>query len=1018
MVSLCLLAAIYFATIFFGGAHLWAQSVIILSVLGFTLAISWRWLLHNARTQPSQVILDPPSIVGIFFVISVGMQVIPLKPGILQVLSPKTYTIWQSTHIVGGSPPFPLSLYPYITINSLVFAITLLVFYWLALYGLKRRSQIHLVILGLLVLGAVESLYALGQLVTGGHYCLWWEKAFSENVATGTFIDRNHLAGFLSMLICLGVGYIWALGHEEKNNPAQGKRTLYTIIEQWSGYFGTRGIIVLLSLAIMIAALLSTASRGGALTLLAGLIFMTGLIFARFFKTRKAFILGLMLSAVFMYVGYVAGDRVMERFKHFGPGLESRLAFTRATYKMGKDFPLTGAGLGTFEFVFPHYQDFDVDALVDYAHNDWMQLFAEGGCVGFFIIGAGIIWFMYISIARWRKRRDPFSVGIGLGGMGAMVAISIHSLSEFNLHMPANAFLFVLIVAIIYLVLHSRRHRGGEVFTYPRYVLRVSVWIGVVIIIIATFFGGVIGKRVVQNWRADSIARTFWNSTIPFVEPTDEELKKAWRLSPGNATYWSWMAQRAFSHPDRPFDILDGEQGGAKDADIYLLSEGIKRNPADWRIWHQLGWGSLLKSGKDPDYYLPLAWKALDRACWLRPYVAQGHFESGIAGLAAYIHHTKGASESSWKEAFRKALALKPALAQKVADQLVLYLGNDGAKEIKALLPDDPQSYRFVAGYLLRQGYLDAGIDILRQGEIKRKQRIEDLWDQWYESQSKLWTLKRSKKSGIEPVSSRPAKWTRRRIEYRGDGRMSKEEREKIITQILSLDPGHPGALLERGKVLGALKSQERRTGNLKKLNQLRSAAWFLHALNRAREDSPVEAAYFLGRMAEEEGDLIEARALFERALTLNRQYFPAWIHLRKILLRTANIAGDRGLLESLDKKIKMFEMDKVVASAWRWAGDYEGLPSWKASFRFAKAKKGLDVNCYSSPQGVWLLLADGCFVNAWAGGGYHERKDISIPAGEHEFRLVYYGDVLKKEKRLPLELEVIFLNPRIPVMY
>lgn len=981
MVSLCLLAATYFAAIFFGGAHLWAQSVIILSVLGFALAISWRWLLHNARTQPSQIILDPPSIVGIFFVIWVVMQVIPLKPGILQVLSPKTYTIWQSTHIVGGNPPFPLSLYPFITINSLVFAITLLVFYWLALYGLKRRSQIHLVILGLLVLGAAESLYALGQLVTGGHYCLWWEKAFSETVATGTFIDRNHLAGFLSMLICLGVGYIWALGHEEKNNPAQGKRTLYTIMEQWSGYFGARGIIVLLSLAIMIAALLSTASRGGALTLLAGLIFMTGLIFARFFKTRKAFILVLTLSAVFMYVGYVAGDRVMERFKHFGPDLETRLAFTRATYKMGKDFPLTGTGLGTFEFVFPHYQDFDVDALVDYAHNDWMQLFAEGGCVGFFIIGAGIIWFMYISIARWRKRHDPFSVGIGLGGMGAMVAISIHSLSEFNLHMPANAFLFVLIVAIIYLVLHSRRHRGGEVFTCPRYVLRVSVRTGVVILIIATFLGGVIGKRVVQNWRADSIARTFWNSTIPFVEPTDEELKKAWRLAPGNATYWSWMAQRAFSHPDRPFDILDGVQGGAKDADIYLLSEGIKRNPAGWRIWHQLGWGSLLKSGKDPDYYLPLAWKALDRACRLRPYVAQGHFESGIAGLAACIHHTKGAAKSSWKEAFRKALTLKPALAQKVADQLVLYLGNDGAKKIKALLPDDPQSYRFVAGYLLRQGYLDAGVDILRQGEIKRNQKIERLW-----------------------------------AEYRGDGSMSKEERKKITTQILSLDPGCPCALLETGKVLGALKSQERRTGNLKKLNQLRSAAWFLRALNRAREDSPVEVIYFLGRMAEEDGDLIEARALFERALTLNRQYFPAWIHLREILLRTTTIAGDKDLLESLDKNIKMFEMGKVVASAWRWAGDYEGLPSWKASFRFAKAKKGLNVNCYSSLQGVWLLLADGCFVDAWAGAGYHERKDISIPAGEHEFRLVYYGDVLKKEKRLPLELEVIFLNPGIPV--
>ena len=49
---------------------------------------------------------------------------------------------------------------------------------------------------------------------------------------------------------------------------------------------------------------------------------------------------------------------------------------------MGRDFPLTGSGLGTFEFVYPGYQDYITDGLVDYAHNDWVQLFAETGGIG------------------------------------------------------------------------------------------------------------------------------------------------------------------------------------------------------------------------------------------------------------------------------------------------------------------------------------------------------------------------------------------------------------------------------------------------------------------------------------------------------------------------------------------------------------------------------------------------------------------------------------------------------------
>jgi len=87
-----------------------------------------------------------------------------------------------------------------------------------------------------------------------------------------------------------------------------------------------------------------------------------------------------------------------------------------------------------------------------------------------------------------------------------------------------------------------------------------------------------------------------------------------------------------------------------------------------------------------------------------------------------------------WKVAFKKALELDPALAPKVTDQLVLYLGTEGAYEIKDLLPDDSNSYLLAAGYLLKEGYNGPGIDILKAGELKKGEEVGRLLEEFEKS--------------------------------------------------------------------------------------------------------------------------------------------------------------------------------------------------------------------------------------------------------------------------------------------
>ena len=977
IIPIVLLSLLYFATIFFGGAHLWVQTLLILSLFFFSLAILWQQTFKKSQSHPLQVpvIRDPVFWIGLLFLLWTVLSLIPLPSDLLRVISPKAFDIWNGTRSVGGEYPHPLSLYPYMTVNSWIFGLFLLAFYQLALRGIHSHRQIHWLVVGLMGLGTLESLYALGQVATARPYVLWWLKDVSQEVATGSFIYRNHFACFLAMIICLGVGYLWALGKEHQGKNFPNKQALVYRAGVQMGSLGVRGIIILLILAVMIAALLVTASRGGVLTLLAGLIIMGLLLATRFFKSQKTVILLLALSLICTYVGFVALDRVLERFQSFELGFEDRMALAQETFQIGRDFPVSGSGLGTFEFVYPAYQARHLEALGDYAHNDWVQLFAETGSIGLLILGGGFLWFMGRSIALWRKRRDPFKVGLGLGGLGAMVTVSLHSLSDFNLHLPANALLLALITALTWSVLNSPGPEGREKAPPARAVLKVPLWAAIPFLTLLTFFLGALSLRTFQVWQADTLARTVWNSTLPFKEPTDSDLLKAWTLAPGNARYWGWLASRVTEKPALAGQVEHRIPKGIGDLNLYLLGQGIVRNPTAWNIWRDFAWAAFFKASKEPKTYLPLAEQASLQASRFRPYAFSGHLDSGMIGLASYARQGGKGEKKLWMEAFNRALSLNPDLSPRVADQVLLYLGPEGAKELMGLLPKETKSYLLTGVHLLKQGIYKEGLEYLRQGEHYREREIERLWE--------------------EALPARVG---------------SLEKRKNILEQLRTLDPQYPGLLLTQGSVLEALKSQDRRHGVLGELWDRKELAWNLKLLEEQKQGSFTEIAYFLGRMAEEEKDLKNARFQFHRALQHNPQFFPAWVRLEKVLKQTLRSEGDRVELENLQKKLGLYEMDRVVGDAWVPEGVFKGSPAWKAPFRNRNRLSRLEIDFSGESSGAWKLILDGRFVSAWAGNRYTGEKKMMIPEGEHEFKLIHFKESNKiKSEKLPFRLAIRF---------
>src|ERR1019366_7820259 len=86
-------------------------------------------------------------------------------------------------------------------------------------------------------------------------------------------------------------------------------------------------------------------------------------------------------------------------------------------------------------------------AFVD-AHNDYLQLLAELGLVGFALLAC---WAIPIFAAAYRTAtgdQDLNTRYVAVGCVGGMVAIGIHSLADFNMYLPANAMVLVWIAGI------------------------------------------------------------------------------------------------------------------------------------------------------------------------------------------------------------------------------------------------------------------------------------------------------------------------------------------------------------------------------------------------------------------------------------------------------------------------------------------------------------------------------------------------------------------------------------------
>ena len=292
----------------------------------------------------------------------------------------------------------------------------------------RSREKINRLLWVIVILGTVYAVMGL-TLVGGDIFGFKIYSAKHYNISL-FYVNHNHFAGYLELLFCLALGLATA--------NRGGKR------------------IFLFSVTVLIAAaLLFSLSRGGIVGGVGGLAFLV--ITLAFIHRRKkgyvffvsASLLGLIIIAWFGLGPVLDRLSTLEDISVAG---EERIKLWEDALRMIFDRPFFGWGPGTFTVAYPAYQTYGFDQkFVNYAHNDYLELAADTGVLGLAVFISGILS-LYISCLR-RLVREPargsaYWQNIGAGALAACFSILIHSVTDCNLQISANLFLFVIAAGI------------------------------------------------------------------------------------------------------------------------------------------------------------------------------------------------------------------------------------------------------------------------------------------------------------------------------------------------------------------------------------------------------------------------------------------------------------------------------------------------------------------------------------------------------------------------------------------
>ncbi len=394
-IGICLLLA--FGPLAFGATEAWA---IFILQLGAALLLVM-WALRSLAFGRAAIAASSLFIPMLLFAVLVGVQLLPHR-------SAYWYATWQ---------------------KALLWAAYAILFF-LAMQCFRREAWLKRFAIALTAFGFLLAMFAILQKFAGNGKLYWVLPNQAAADFFGPYMNHSHYAGLMEMLVPFPLVLAMA------SYSSLPSRVLYSF-----------------AALIMGSSILLSQSRGGVIAFIVGLGVLTVVAaHGRPKRTQLALLGSFCLLLIFCFM-LVRPHGLWDRFMQLGDRVdksrdENRLTMLEDSLQMVCRRPLLGWGFGTFTTVYPSFRSFYTDLSVNAAHDDFLELTVETGLAGLALTIA-FVYLLYRSGIRNARhwRHDP-RASTALAALVGCTSLIVHSFSDFNLQVPANAAMFFTLAAI------------------------------------------------------------------------------------------------------------------------------------------------------------------------------------------------------------------------------------------------------------------------------------------------------------------------------------------------------------------------------------------------------------------------------------------------------------------------------------------------------------------------------------------------------------------------------------------
>ena len=394
-VGICLLLA--FEPLAFGGVQAWAIFVL---EAGAALLLMI-WAVRGIALPRVEITPNPLFTPMLLFAGLVAAQLLPNR-------SAYWYATWQ---------------------KALLWAAYGILFF-LSTQCFRRGAWLKRFGIACTVYGFLVAMFSIAQEFVGNGKIYWVVPNQAAAQFVGPYANHSHYAGLMEMLV-----------------P-------FPLVLAMAGFSPIPMRVLYSSAAVIMGSTIFLSKSRGGILAFAVEVGVLNILSARGRRTsRQVAVAGLFCLLLIFCLMLLRPNGLWERFMQLGDRVDkahdpNRVTLVEDSLKMVRQRPLLGWGFGTFPVVYPSFRSFYTDLAVNAAHNDFVELTVETGLVGFALVVAFIFLLYRTGMSRIKHWRHDPGASTALAALVGCTGLAVHSFSDFNLQVPANAALFFALAAI------------------------------------------------------------------------------------------------------------------------------------------------------------------------------------------------------------------------------------------------------------------------------------------------------------------------------------------------------------------------------------------------------------------------------------------------------------------------------------------------------------------------------------------------------------------------------------------